>query len=210
MLAKEDYKKVFASYYPSHGRTGFTERNLTFYYCKNLLDALRQTEPEGSERSFAWMEAPLEKGEHIDAVVFSPSRDSVFFIEAKRMSNPRQKIEEIESDIERLLKPDNRNHIADDKRWTNQYILYLADVWLESNEKCGIPFWWTGKACLPGMQGRSSDAPDHGVTFPMQVSEKHGLDWPLENQFIWRFQEAQLAHSCLTKYCIMFGFCKIS
>ncbi|MGU5889883.1 hypothetical protein [Aeromonas hydrophila] len=60
------YTTIFSHYYPAHGSTGFTERNLT----NNFVSALESLYP-GS--CFSWFEAPISLTEkkHMDAVVFT-------------------------------------------------------------------------------------------------------------------------------------------
>ena len=122
----DDYRSLLKIYYPAYKRTGFTERNLTFYFCKNLLSRL----PARKQKPFVWMETPIrETKKHLDALVFSPENKSVFFIEAKRIKSP-SKLKVIKEEIGRIN--DNKDAIIVDdfiNNNYNKYIIYLADIW---------------------------------------------------------------------------------
>jgi len=77
------YTNILSQYYPAHGSTGFTERNLT----NNLVVAL---ESAFGEACISWFEAPtcLIDGKHIDAVVFH--ENITILIEAKRLTSVKQ------------------------------------------------------------------------------------------------------------------------
>lgn len=93
----EKYRQILNLYYPSHNGTGFTERNLTNNFVESMKSTLNGV-------SIAWFEAPLSTTEkkHLDAVIFHPESKTSFLIEAKRISNPSQKINSIKNDIARM------------------------------------------------------------------------------------------------------------
>lgn len=76
----EDYNNVFTCYYPASGSNGFTERNQTFFFTKNLLSI--------EKSAMCWQEVPFgNNGEHIDTMIYLPDIKSVIYIEAKRLKN---------------------------------------------------------------------------------------------------------------------------
>lgn len=126
------YCKILENYYPAHGSTGFTERNLTNNFIISIENIL-------GEDSIFWTEAPIdiEKKKHIDAVVFDIREKSSFMIESKRFSNPEQKIREANNDILRMKDPKHYSLLERNLRKINiknRYAILLADVWME-NEK---------------------------------------------------------------------------
>mgnify|MGYP006423449285 CR=1 FL=1 len=135
----ERYCKILENYYPAHGSTGFTERNLTSNFVFAIESIL-------GDNSIFWLEAPIdiEKRKHIDAVVFDLKSQSSFLIESKRFSNPEQKILEANNDISRLK---NRKHyeLLEKKLKTKineRYAVLLADVWRENEKKREIYDQW--------------------------------------------------------------------
>lgn len=152
-----DYKHLLSLYYPAHGSTGFTERNQTCAFVSNLLRCLGKEVSEEFLQPFVWYEAPILHG-RVDAVVFAPAQEAVFFIEAKRL-NEESKKKELVGDAKRLLKSENRDPIL--KKWdwkkqglpiTKQYIVCLADVWVKKHQKSrtawrqNVPTsWWEGQ-----------------------------------------------------------------
>ena len=130
----DSYSQIFSHYYPAHNSTGFTERNLT---C-NFAFAIKSLYPNDS---FIWFEAPidLKNSKHVDAVAFIPSKKAMLIIEAKRFSNLKQKIREIEEDIERIQ---NLEHYYLLKTGLVGSIvvefaigIILSDIWLETDGK---------------------------------------------------------------------------
>lgn len=145
------YHQILNSYYPSHNGTGFTERNLTNNFVNSLELSL-------SGSSFSWFEAPLSASEkkHLDAVVFHADSRTSFSIEAKRISNPSQKINSIKKDLVRMK--DSAHHDALEKGLQNmkietRYAIVLADVWLESKSKKEIYENWPNCLDEEGMLG---------------------------------------------------------
>jgi hypothetical protein len=138
------YTKILSSYYPAHGSTGFTERNLTNNFVSGLEQAL-------GEDAFAWFEAPLNPKEklHLDAIVFDPATKSCFLIEAKRFSNINKKITETMHDLQRMLHDAHHATLElglSNLRIERRYAVVLADVWTESKGKLAAFNDWP--ACL--------------------------------------------------------------
>ncbi len=194
-----EYELIFNNYYPAHNSTGFMEANQVHLFLKSLTSI--------KSDAFSWLEAPLKKVNksypHIDGVVFIPSTSSVVFIEAKRINNPNQKVEEIYRDIDRLLIDDNRLHIIDKAKFKieHHYIVYLADVWLETKRKRSIPFWWTSEVTADGMYDFSSVRFNDTDTF-LERMHSNKIPWEKGNQRIRMFKQVD-------KYCLMCGIYKI-
>lgn len=132
------YTTIFSHYYPAHGSTGFTERNLT----NNFVSALESLYP-GS--CFSWFEAPISLTEkkHMDAIVFTETE--LFLIEAKRFTAPQSKTHSVRNDIERMQS--NEAHLLLEKGLINpiqrqRYAVILADVWTETKGKQDIFETW--------------------------------------------------------------------
>lgn len=136
------YTHIFSNYYPAHGSTGFTERNLT----NNFVSAMESLYP-GS--IFSWFEAPIctTDNKHLDAVVFTET--DMFFIEAKRFTAPQSKTHSVRNDLERMQSAESQKLIElgllkPIKR--QRYAVVLADVWTETKGKREIFETWP--ACL--------------------------------------------------------------
>lgn len=134
------YRHILKCLYPAISGNGFEERNLT----NNFVSALKIST---NNDAISWFETSLEGNKKIDATVFLPNNKAVFFIEAKRISNGKEKIKlnEIVSDFERLNNTDNQDKIL--SKWKSsipehRYIIYLADVWKESATTKEIPEKW--------------------------------------------------------------------
>lgn len=74
-------------YLPTRDQIGFTERNLTFYFCHHYLEQ----RISNMNNLIVWQEMPLNKNErqHIDSIIIDKDNDknevSFFYIEAKRV-----------------------------------------------------------------------------------------------------------------------------
>ncbi|PSU23838.1 hypothetical protein [Photobacterium kishitanii] len=126
------YSNILNKYYPSHGSTGFTERNLT----NNFVAAM---EKEIGEDCISWFEAPisLDNKAHIDAVIFTD--DSTILIEAKRFTSPESKVNSVKSDMVRMHLSSSiellEAGLADKSQGRKRYSIVLADVWTENTAK---------------------------------------------------------------------------
>lgn len=132
------YSSILSQYYPAHGSTGFTERNLT----NNFVSALESLDPDNC---LSWFEAPIDitDKKHIDAVVFTET--DLFLIEAKRFTAPWSQANSVKSDIERMLSPMSLELLENGLRHTierNRYAVVLADVWTETKGKKDIFERW--------------------------------------------------------------------
>jgi len=140
----DSYLKILKNFNPSIGSHGFEERNQTNNFVNSLIKSTADNE------AFAWFETSLEGHQKIDATVFSPQNQSVFFIEAKRITNGKveTKIDEIIKDFKRLQ---DKHEIIINNKWkseikiNNKYIVYLADVWKEKDKTINIANNWKEK-----------------------------------------------------------------
>jgi len=151
----QKYTRIFESFYPATGSDGFVERNLTNNFVNELTTLLddKNSTPDCENsllqdvNSFSWYEISIPKSGngtkkgHIDAVLFSPKHESIFYIEAKRLStyrgNFKKRIESITSDFNRIIDVENRDSIKSrvGHEFKNEYIICLADFWISNNYK---------------------------------------------------------------------------
>lgn len=134
---KVRYNKILTSYYPSHGSTGFTERNMSvnFAHSVELI----------SNDTIVWYEAPFgsRNREHFDAVIIDKTTKSIFIIESKRFTVPKQKLYSIGEDMKRIVNKSNIRKVTANYNdiTSNSYNVYgviLADVWTENPIKTEI------------------------------------------------------------------------
>jgi hypothetical protein len=124
------YESIFTNYYPSHGSTGFTERNLTFYFSHFYLKSANNLSD-----IIVWQEVPIEEGGHFDTLIIDSINEKIIIIEAKRLQN-YQKFESIQKDFDRIvdiLITKNNDHgikIPSTFSTYDKYALLLADIWL--------------------------------------------------------------------------------
>ncbi|KJF81567.1 hypothetical protein [Photobacterium angustum] len=129
---KQRYMKILSNYYPAHGSTGFTERNLT----NNLVLAFERVL---GESCISWFEAPicLNNGKHIDAVIFFES--ITILIESKRLTSVKSKLVSIANDVERMFSQKTielvEKNLTCKSSIRTRYSIVLCDLWTESNEK---------------------------------------------------------------------------
>ncbi len=126
------YMKILSHYYPAHGSTGFTERNLT----NNFVAAFEHVI---GESCIAWFEAPicLDNGQHLDAVIFFES--TTVLIESKRLTSVNAKFKSIANDVDRMFSPKTieliEKELIVNEGQRIRYAIVLCDVWTETTEK---------------------------------------------------------------------------
>ncbi|HCG5474026.1 TPA: hypothetical protein NJZ87_004243 [Vibrio parahaemolyticus] len=129
---KSRYLKILSHYYPAHGSTGFTERNLT----NNLVAAFERVL---GESCISWFEAPicLDNGKHLDAVIFFES--TTILIESKRLTSVKSQLTSVTNDVERMFLPKTIELVERELRLQSsarsRYAIVLCDVWTENDEK---------------------------------------------------------------------------
>jgi len=121
---------------------GINERNLTCNFVNCLQASLND------ELTITCFEVPLKnRTSRIDAIVYSQNHNAIFFIEAKKFKrNQPRYVDSINSDIERLLDPTNREsiikNITNPKVGLNQYIIIIADHWSLNNSELIVNEWF--------------------------------------------------------------------
>ncbi len=134
----KDYNDVFKKFYPAQGSNGFTERNQTFFFTKNLL-------AEAKGQAICWQEMPFgNKGEHFDTLIHISNHDSVIYIEAKRFRGGVIKNQDnsLVKDVKRLCNEGKaikfREELQSKLGFKNEYILAIADIWARPDGKGGF------------------------------------------------------------------------
>ena len=134
---KAVYKHILSSFYPSLGKTGFQERNLTVNFSK----AYEKTFP--NDTVFSWFELQFgkENSNHFDCLIVNKSQKEMLFIESKRFSDTTKKVKSVLNDIKRIydfvhtdLGEDDRFKEFYDKGY-KAYGMILADIWQENSRK---------------------------------------------------------------------------
>ena len=132
---KENYCRIFEKIYPSHGGTGFTERNLSVNFAK----AYESVYPD----AITWYEFQFGKrnSQHYDAIIVDPENKKLIVIESKRFTNTEKKIESVGNDIERIREFEEATYLYEfnkripDLQDYSVVGVILADVWTEGSEK---------------------------------------------------------------------------
>jgi hypothetical protein len=133
------YRNILSNYYPAHGSTGFTERNLT----NNLVASL---ESVLGKECISWFEAPIctDTNKHMDAVVFF--EDVTILIEAKRFTSVGSKLNSINDDVDRMSSLKTITMVEKElsllKSERRRYSIVLADIWTETPEKIDVYESW--------------------------------------------------------------------
>lgn len=144
----QKYTRIFEHFYPARGSDGFVERNLTNNFVNELSKLLDDKNLSSQDvNSFSWYEISIPKSGngtkkgHIDAVLFSPKHESIFYLEAKRLSTYRgnfeNRVKSITSDFSRIIDVEIRDSIKSrvGHEFKNEYIICLADFWISDNYK---------------------------------------------------------------------------
>jgi len=144
----DEYNNMFNYVYPSRGKKGFTERNLTCRFCKQLELQAKKTQ----FNTITWFEFPLEKKEnkkgipHVDAVtfLFGETSNAVILIESKRVTENKyaEKEQQIIDDVKRMRNEKTWKHLINPEylhpsRQNNRFEIYtviLADIWNTKEE----------------------------------------------------------------------------
>lgn len=196
------YIRTLTDFYPARGSTGFTEANQVHIYINALMHCLED------DSAVSWLEFPwVLKKQHIDGFIYSPKHKSVFYIEAKRLSQKKKK-QEIVRDIERLHCDNkdfiNQNGIVD---FEHEYVIALSDVWLETKWKKSMPEWWCGLNNVPlqilGWETETDKLvkPDSAI-----CSEFKDIDWSKRTSYAYWLGEKV---SSVKNYCILMAASKI-
>ncbi|MGC5700725.1 hypothetical protein J4P02_11065 [Pseudomonas sp. NFXW11] len=167
--AAENFSDSLSAFYPSYGRNGINERNLTFQLA-NAFGA--------RNGAHAFMEVPFlnpltQRYENrIDCMLFDKER--VFFVEAKRLFR-LEKAEQLRNDFQRMnaetLAPILKKFVSPTTRTRSVYRLMLAETW-HSN----IVNWWQKEDTARGWD--HSWLPDNsGVVEVKTFDNQKKLHW---------------------------------
>lgn len=121
-----DYGRMLNEYYPSFKSSGFTERNLTFNFCHNLLKI--------NHKLIVYQEVPIEEGQHFDSLVIDDEEKLLIIIEAKRL-NSIKKMEEIEDDCKKMMIKYDQINGYERRKDYRKWAIILVDLWIPRNEK---------------------------------------------------------------------------
>ena len=165
----ERYKMIFSCIYPAFGKTGFTERNLT----SNFVAA---SESVYGKDCRAWFEMPIRKSkkEHFDAMLWDQSQERNFLamIEAKRFSNPENKMHSFLWDILRMTSENAFSEVAL-CQGGDRYIIALADVWLDTKPKKKIFEKWSPEYIREEWDNFHSVEKTFPASFPAVVTSEY-------------------------------------
>lgn len=135
--AAESLGSSLDQFYPSYGRNGLNERNLTYQMAKAF---------ESRSDAYAFMEVPFlntATGRYdyrIDCMLFD--KDRVVFVECKRLYKP-EKAQQLIVDLQRMnaenLAPVLEKFTAEKPRSRSVYRMILAETWQKP-----ITEWWKG------------------------------------------------------------------
>lgn len=139
---KDSYQGIIVgqNYLPTRDRIGFTERNLTFYFCHHYLELRKNN----ILNIIVWQEMPLESDknhdndrQHIDSIIIDKhdGEIEIFYIEAKRIYDPSFVTGEkssLQKDYERIignrkLLPDYSEIIKGSKK-IHHHVVLLAGL----------------------------------------------------------------------------------
>ncbi len=121
----EYYSEMLGNYYPAYGKNGFTERNLTFNFCHNLLVK--------NKNLIVFQEVPIKNKQHFDSIVIDDKNKVVFIIEAKRLQS-KKKMSEIADDCDRMLAHFNEFNGHEERKNYKKWCIILIDLWIPRNE----------------------------------------------------------------------------
>lgn len=134
--AAESLSGSLHEFYPSYGRNGLSERNLTYQMAKAF---------ESRSNASAFMEVPFRNpateryDNHIDCMLFDKER--VIFVECKRLYK-LEKARQLMIDFQRMnienLEPVLKKFTASKPRVRKVYRMILAETWQKS-----VTEWWT-------------------------------------------------------------------
>ena len=111
------------------------------------------------------------------------------------------------------IKKNLRAHIKKEIR--REFVVYLADVWLETPRKEAVPFWWCGRENPdglnpPGLKEKKTGRYRNEATFIEAMNER-GVNWNANNQCLhrFRFRIGDNSDDYVENYVLMFGYHEI-
>ena len=191
---QQKYTKVFQNLYPAKNSTGFPERNLSVNFSK----AIEESFPS----AISWFEYQFGANNnlHYDAVVIIPELKAVYIIESKRFSSPKEKIDEIKSDMIRInaISTAYNKEFADrikDFAGYSAFGVILADVWTETKKKKAIKESFDNHSFVDVYLSEIATSFTNGRYFVNGFNGQTSHTWLNENYFlvsmIWNVIEHQ-------------------
>lgn len=130
----ESYKSIFEeSFIPTRGEIGFTERNLTFYFC--------QSYKKENPKAIVWQEMPIkDENQHLDSIILDFENEKyihVCLIESKRIYNEHYVGVEVQNDKCLIMNPQpGHGTLEKDRKRLNGIINRIVN---DKNKECEIP-----------------------------------------------------------------------
>lgn len=147
---ENSYKGILIDqeYLPTRNKIGFTERNLTFYFCHHYLEVRHHN----ISNIIVWQEMPLEsdknhdnKRQHIDSIIIDKQEHDIdiFYIEAKRVYDSSFVMGEecsLKSDFDRIINncsllPGYNELTSDRYKNVHHYVVLLAGLEIFENQR---------------------------------------------------------------------------
>lgn len=219
----KDYNDMFKTHYPRASGGGLNEATQTYYFCKNLANIINENLCENKIKAGVSLELPVKNRKRIDGIVVSPESNEIFYIETKRLKGASKNNKKgILNDVNKIW--ENRDYIWEngivincEKVKTVEYIVILADMWIENRkQRREIPYWWAGtenkmieEYFLKKHPFRIAivDSVNKERFYEQEYTKK--FDWDKNNQLIYRFYYYDKTKNSLQDYCLLCGYSKI-
>lgn len=131
----KSYNSIFEEYFiPTRDEIGFTERNLTFYFCQSFIKA--------NPDAIVWQEMPIkDENQHLDSIILDFDEKEkyihVCLIESKRIYNEHYVGVEVRKDGCCIMDPQpNHGTLEKDRKRLNGIIDKIVK---DNNKECEIP-----------------------------------------------------------------------
>ncbi len=133
---EKSYNSIFKEcFIPTRDEIGFTERNLTFYFCQSYKNENRN--------SIVWQEMPIkDEHQHLDSIILDFDEKEeyihVCLIESKRIYNEHYVGVDVEKDGRCSIKDPQPDHgtLEKDRKRLNGIINRIVN---DNNKECEIP-----------------------------------------------------------------------
>ena len=145
---KNTYDNIFSLCKP-YNNQGINETNLTVNFTESLKKEL------GND-SISLYEIKLKeekingvlKHSRVDSLAYSESKNSIFYIEAKKFKRSQLGyMDKLAKDIKRLILKENRDYILNSldikSESLNQYCVFIADHWNKKNSIGNVEKWFS-------------------------------------------------------------------
>jgi len=207
------YDEILKQIYPAQGDTGFTESNMVHNFLNSFIKTI------DDDNAVEWMEFPLDnKLKHMDAMIYSPKKNAIFFIEAKRFSE-EDKFNELKIDIARINELFNSdgfnkyiNKYCIKEEGLDKYIIYLADVWLENDWKKSVSFFWVNEFSKNGgfVWYEENNEMNNIETYEKKASEENYFNKKKYNNYLyWVKKNLRAEEEKASHYFLLGGYFKV-